>query len=90
MRAGSESAARRSWDQPVSSRARSPPAKQTRHFYVQKLTRNPEVFGCHPASVWQFFVLDDLPLIETAEAGPFNSRDVHKYIFAAALRLNES
>jgi hypothetical protein len=34
--------------------------------------------------------MDDLPPVETAEASPFNGRDVHKDIFAAALRLNES
>jgi hypothetical protein len=33
---------------------------------------------------------DDLPFVETVEAGPLNSRDVHKNILAAALRLNET
>jgi hypothetical protein len=52
--------------------------------------RDPEVFGCHSASIGHFFVLDDLPFIERGKASPFKSRDVHKYILAAALRLNES
>jgi hypothetical protein len=30
-----------------------------------------------------------LPLIETAETGSFDGRDVDEHIFAAALRLNE-
>src|SRR5580704_3459366 len=33
--------------------------------------------------------IDDLPLIETAEAGSFDCRDVDEHIFAAALWLNE-
>jgi len=32
-----------------------------------------------------FLVFDDLSLVETAEAGSFDCRDVDKYIFAAAL-----
>src|ERR1700674_3622430 len=42
------------------------------------------------APVRDFLVFDDLPLIETAEAGSFDRRDVDKHISTAAtLRLNE-
>src|SRR6478752_7459000 len=42
------------------------------------------------SSARDFLVFDDLPLIETAEAGSFDRRDVDKHISAAAtLRLNE-
>jgi hypothetical protein len=34
-------------------------------------------------------LFDDLSLVETAEAGSFDCRDVDKHIFAAALRLNK-
>jgi len=37
-----------------------------------------------------FFVFDNLPLSETAEAGSLDSRDMDKHILAAALRLNKS
>src|SRR5208283_430621 len=37
-----------------------------------------------------FLVLDNLPFIETGEAGSLDSRDMDELIFAAALRLNES
>jgi len=42
------------------------------------------------ALVRDVLVFDDLPLIETAETGALDCRDVDKDIFAAALRLNES
>ena len=37
-----------------------------------------------------FLVLDNLPFIETGEAGSLDSRDMDEHIFAAALRLNET
>ena len=37
-----------------------------------------------------FLVLDNLSLVEAAEAGFLDSRDVNEHIFAAALRLNKS
>ena len=37
-----------------------------------------------------FFVFDNLPLGETAEAGSLDSRDMNKHIFSAGLRLNKS
>jgi hypothetical protein len=40
-------------------------------------------------SVRDFLVFDDLSLVETAEAGSFDCRDVDKHIFAATLWLNE-
>jgi hypothetical protein len=42
------------------------------------------------ALVRDFFVFDDLPLIEAAKAGFLDSRDMDKYVFAAVLRLNET
>jgi hypothetical protein len=37
-----------------------------------------------------FAVLDNLPLIEAAQAGSLDSRDMDKNISSAALRLNRS
>jgi hypothetical protein len=51
---------------------------------------NLEVFGRRFALVRDLFVFDDLPLIETAEAGSFDRRDMDEDIFAASLRLNKS
>ena len=52
---------------------------------------NLEVLSRSFAPVRDFLVFDDLPLIETAEAGSFDRRDVDKHISAAAtLRLNEA
>ena len=51
---------------------------------------NLEVLSRSFAPVRDFLVFDDLPLIETAEAGSFDRRDVDEHIFtAAALRLDE-
>jgi hypothetical protein len=46
--------------------------QQARRFYVRKLTRNPDVFGCRSAPVRHFFVLDGLALIEIGKAGSFD------------------
>ena len=54
-----------------------------------KSALNLEVLSRSFAPVRDFFKFDDLPLIETAEAGSFDCRDVDEHIFAAALRLNE-
>ena len=55
-----------------------------------KSALNLEVLSRSFAPVRDFLVFDDLPLIETAEAGSFDRRDVDKHISAAAtLRLNE-
>jgi hypothetical protein len=37
-----------------------------------------------------FLVFDTLPLIEAAQAGSLDGRDMNKHIFSAALRLNKS
>jgi hypothetical protein len=37
-----------------------------------------------------FLEFENLPLIEAAEAGFLDSRDMDKHIFSAALRLNKS
>ena len=42
------------------------------------------------ALIRDFLVFDNLPFIETGEAGSLDSRDMDKHIFAAALRLNKS
>src|ERR1700686_4919238 len=55
-----------------------------------KSALNLEVLSRSFAPVRDFLVFDDLPLIETVEAGSFDRRDVDKHISAAAtLRLNE-
>src|SRR3984893_17725301 len=55
-----------------------------------KSALNLEVLSRSFAPVRDFLVFDDLPLIETAEAGSFDRRDVDEHIFtAAALRLDE-
>jgi hypothetical protein len=43
------------------------------------------------ALIRDLFVFDDLPLIQTAETGPLDCRDMDKHIFSApTLRLNKS
>ena len=55
-----------------------------------KSALNLEVLSRSFAPVRDFLVFDDLPLIETAEAGSFDRRDVDEHIFTAApLRLDE-
>src|ERR1700733_2107132 len=54
-----------------------------------KSALNLEVFRRRFALVGNFFVFDDLPLIEAAEAGSLDRRDVDENIFAASLRLNK-
>jgi hypothetical protein len=55
-----------------------------------KSALNLEVLSRCFAPVRDFLVFDNLPLIETAEAGSFDRRDVDKHISATAtLRLNE-
>jgi hypothetical protein len=54
-----------------------------------KSALNLEVLSRGFASVRDFFKFDDLPLIEIAEAGSLDRRDVDEHIFAAARRLNE-
>jgi hypothetical protein len=55
-----------------------------------KSALNLEVLSRSFAPVRDFLVFHDLPLIENAEAGSFDRRDVDKHISAAAtLRLNE-
>ena len=49
-----------------------------------KSALNLEVLRRRFALVRDFLVFDDLPLIEAAEAGSFDRRDVDKDIFAAA------
>ena len=55
-----------------------------------KSALNLEVLGRSFAPVRDFLVFDNLPLIQAAEAGSFDRRDVYKHISAAAiLRLNK-
>src|SRR6185369_12343992 len=55
-----------------------------------KSALNLEILSRSFAPVRDFLVFDDLSLIETAEAGSFDRRDVYKHISAAAtLRLNK-
>ena len=55
-----------------------------------KSALNLEALSRNFAPVRDFLVFDDLPLIETAEAGSFDRRDVDEHIFTAAtLRLDE-
>src|SRR6202521_2972166 len=55
-----------------------------------KSALNLEVLSRSFAPVRDFLVFDDLPLIETGEAGSFDRRDVDEHIFTAAtLRLDE-
>jgi hypothetical protein len=52
---------------------------------------NPEIFGRRFASVGHLLILDNLPFIQTAEAGLLNRGDVDEHVLAAAtLRLNKS
>src|ERR1700676_1571589 len=50
---------------------------------------NLKIFSRRFSLVRDFFVFDDLPLIEAAKAGPLDSRDMDKHILAAAFRLNK-
>src|ERR1700686_5909994 len=50
---------------------------------------NLEVFGRRFALVGDFFVFDNLPLIEAAQAGSFDSGNMDKHVFAATFRLNK-
>src|SRR5262249_10316594 len=49
-----------------------------------------EVVGRFLAAIADDFVLDGLPLIEGAQAGPLDCGDVNKNVPAAALRLNKA
>jgi hypothetical protein len=49
-----------------------------------------EVFGRRFALVCYLFVFDPLAFVEVGQTGPFDCRNVDKYIFAAALRPDES
>jgi hypothetical protein len=56
----------------------------------RKSALNLEVLSRSFAPIRDFLVFDDLPFIETAEAGSFHRGDVDEHIFAAAtLRLNK-
>jgi hypothetical protein len=50
---------------------------------------NLEMFRRGLALVWDFFVLNDLALVQRAQTGLLDRRDMDKDIFAAALRLNK-
>src|SRR5438045_8721060 len=49
-----------------------------------------EVFRRFLPAVADDFILDGLPLIEAAQSGSLDSRNVDEHVLAAALRLNES
>ena len=51
---------------------------------------NLQIFRRCLSLVRDFLVLDNLTLIETAEAGSLDSRDMDEHVFSAALRLNKS
>src|SRR6266496_3834990 len=53
-------------------------------------TADLEVFGGLLAPIAGNFVLNDLPLVESAQAGTLDRGKVDEHILAAALRLNES
>ena len=64
--------------------------KQVRSRISARLALNPKIFRRRFALVRDFVVFDDLPLIETAEAGFLDGRDMDEHIFSAALRRNKS
>src|SRR5579863_9161455 len=68
----------------------SKPQSSAGGYPARKSALNLEVLSRRLALVRDFFVFDDLPFIETAEACSLDRRDMDKNIFAAALRLNES
>jgi hypothetical protein len=52
---------------------------------------HPEILCRRLSLIRDFFVFDDLALIQSAETGPLDRRDMDKHIFSApTLRLNES
>jgi hypothetical protein len=51
--------------------------------------RDLEIFRRGLASIGDEFVLDDLTLIETGQAGPFDGQDVYEDVPATVLRLDE-
>src|SRR6266446_1716736 len=53
-------------------------------------TADLEVFGGLLAPIAGNFVLNDLPLVESAQAGTLDRGNVDEHVLAAALRLNES
>jgi len=55
-----------------------------------RLALNLKIFCRRFSLVRDFLIFDHLPLIETAEAGFLDSRDMDKHIFSAGLRLNET
>jgi len=54
------------------------------------LALNLEIFCRGFSLVRDFLVFDNLPFIETGEAGSLDSRDMDKHIFSAGLRLNKA
>src|ERR1700757_1229356 len=54
----------------------------------QTLT-NPKICGGFLAAVRDYFIADLSALVEAAQAGPLNGRDMDKYVPAAFVRLNK-
>src|SRR5439155_18079769 len=59
-------------------------------FTGESLSANPQIFRGPFASVVHFFIAHLGTLIEVAQAGSFNGRDVHKHVLAAIVGLNKS
>jgi hypothetical protein len=63
------------------------------HIAMNGCTRsalNLQIFCRCFSLIRDFLVFDNLPLIETAEAGFLDSGDMDKHIFSACLRLNKA
>ena len=50
----------------------------------------PQVFGGSLAPIFPLFVTNLCTLIEAAQTGLLDCRDVHEYVFATVVRLNEA
>src|ERR1019366_2564922 len=82
----------RASEQSVRTRRKKAASEATseRRELQSRLALNLEILRRCLALIGDLFVLDDLPLVQTAEAGLLDRRDMDKHIFSARLGLNKS
>src|ERR1700680_1035725 len=75
---------------PRSTKKRRPGLPTRRRELKSRSALTLEILRRCLALVGDFLVLDDLPLVQTAEAGLLDRRDMDKHIFSARLGLDKS